>query len=451
MDRQYIPRTVDGTLQDYLELRGAVLVEGPKWCGKTRTAEQFSRSAFYIRNAARANAVRNAVEAGSRFYLDGESPHLIDEWQNVPEIWDEIKFEVDHNPDRRYILTGSAVPPRGSVLHSGAGRINTVKMGTMSLFESGESNGQVSLRGLFDGDRVSANSELDLDATVHAIVRGGWPVAVMDDGPRSYVHAQSYVANIVEHDMSRMFEGILYEDESDPEEESIHVRGSGPGPSETGDGRRSGVIREVTGRAMRSIAKNLATSASVAAILRDVNAEKAIVSAPTFNKYLSFMNRMFITENLGGWNPHIRSSTALVTKPKWHFCDPSIAAAVLGVSETRLKEDPNALGYYFESMCLRDIRSYLQPLDGQVYYIGNVKGYEVDFIVELRDGRWGAFEVRLGSTEHEKAASNLLKLREMVDTSEVGDPSFLAVLTGTPYGMTRKDGVHIVPVGSLAP
>lgn len=432
MPDDYIPRVVDASVQRALSMRGALLIKGPKWSGKTRTAERFCGSALYIDQVHIRDAVRNAMSVGSDAPLNGESPRLIDEWQSVPEVLDRVRHIVDHHPDRRFILTGSSTPPEDMTLHAGTGRMGQIVLRTMSLFESGESNGQVSLAGLFAGDRVDACSDAGFDRLVHAIVRGGWPAAVIDDGPESREYARRYLRTLIEEDMPRTY---LRLDDGD----------------RAGSGLSRERVKDVTRRAIQSISRNLGTPASVSRILSEINGEDGRLSPLTFGNYLEMLKGMYVLENLEAWNPHIRSGIRLRTKPKWHLTDPSIAAAALGIDESELMMDPNALGFFFESMCLRDLRVYAGPLGGRVGFFTTSNDFEIDLVVELDDGRWGAFEVKTGSMGHDRAARNLLKLADKVDTSITGEPSFLAVLTGTGIGYTREDGVHIVPIGCLGP
>ena len=429
-----MPRLVDKVISSKLESMGAVLIEGPKWCGKTRSAREASNSALYIRGSTSAGRIKGLIDLESTVFLEGDPPMLIDEWQNVPEIWDVVRFEVDERGEPgQFILTGSAVPPADATMHSGVGRFAVVRMRTMSLFESGESNGSVSLSGLFGGEGVNARSNLTLEALVHAGVRGGWPGVIGGDSS-SARPAEDYLRILVSEDMSR----FLYR--------SI-VNGSGE-PSE-GPQAYNQRVHDIAFRTVQSISRNLATAASAKSICRDVNARENLVSEPTLAKYLGALDRLFVTENLEAWNPHVRSRTRLRKARKWHFTDPSLAAAALGAGEADLLRDYNALGFFFESMCLRDLRAYLDPVGGRVSYLANNNGYEVDFILELPDGRWAGVEAKLGDSEFDRAAENLLKLGEFVDTGRLGEPAFLAILTAMPYGYTRPDGVHVVPLGCL--
>lgn len=341
-----------------------------------------------------------------------------------------MKFAVDHDADRRFVLTGSSTPLDEPALHPGTGRFSSMVMRTMSLYESGESTGSVSLKGLFDGESVDSCTDLGYDGLVRVLSRGGWPAAVaMDDEPG--LVAEDYLESLVEYDMPRMF-GL------DPDDGARAQK-------------RLETVRTVTERAIQSIARNTAMPTPGSTIMADVNARSELVTAPTFSKYVENLARMYVIENLDAWNPHMRSRVRLRTRAKWHLCDPSLAVAAMGSGSGRLARDVETMGLLFESLCLRDIRVYAQPLRGATYYLADHGGYEVDIIVELRDGRWGAFEVKLGTSEFEKAATNLMALREKVDLSKVGEPLFLAILTGSQFGYTRPDGILVVPVGCLGP
>lgn len=441
----YLPRIVDNKIENRLKHRGAILLEGPKWCGKTTTARKFCKSEFVISNKSVADNVREAISAGSNAVLDGEMPRLIDEWQTVPEIWDEVRNAVDKDPECRFILTGSTTPVDGSTLHSGAGRTSSVRMRAMSLSESGESDRSISLESMFSGESVDSCCDATLDDLIHMTVRGGWPSAVMDDDGGPTDVPSDYLYALIEKDMS----GEMQDDQGSDGYDPIHAPNRRMQQSATKPGKRDSTTRMVLDRTMKSIARNLGTSAAASRIFEEVNGEQKLVSEKTFTKHLSSLESLFVLENLPAWNPHIRSSTQLLKKPKWHFTDPSLAAAALGIGESRLSHDLNAYGFYFESLCLRDLRIYSLALDGTVYYLTSKAGYEVDFIIELRDGRWGAVEVKLGTNEYDKAARNLLRIPEKIDTAKMGDPSFMAIVTGANLGYTREDGVHIVPIASL--
>lgn len=441
MEEGYLDRIVDAELEKRLKLSGAVHIKGPKWCGKTYTGTKFSKSVLEVTPPVRRMIVAS-LDTNSTSFLNGETPRLIDEWQEVPEIWDMVRFEVDHrHKPGQFILAGSTVPPSDSMSHSGVGRISTLRMRTMSLLESKESNGLVSLKGLFDGDKVDAMSELNFDSIVHAVVRGGWPEAVASEpleDPGYY--ARDYYDTVVKEDMSR----FLYK--------RVKARNESENGTESEDGREyDATVSKIFDRLLKSLSRNIGTTATQASILAEVNSDRYSISENTLKKYLVALEKMFITENLEAWNTHLRSKTRLTKSSKWFFVDPSVAAAALGYGEDQLKMDLNAFGFYFESMCLRDVRVYAEQNSGEVFYFQNTNGYEVDFIVELRDGRWGAFEVKLGMGEFDKAAENLLKLRDVIDTKKKGEPAFLAILTGVPIGYTRADGIHVVPIGCLGP
>lgn len=430
----YQPRIVDEILRYKLDTTGAVLIEGPKWCGKSRTAKEVSKSKLVISGNVAVNRIRGLINLESNVFLDGEPPMLIDEWQNVPEIWDTIRVELDERDcPGQFILTGSSAPVKGNIIHSGAGRFATLYMRTMSLFESRESTGTISLKGLFDGNMVDSIAVLSIDGIARAIIRGGWPSAVCHERSGKVSNlAEDYLNLIIRNDVSNYLRQSLVYDSED----------------ERFDGTDD-TVSEIMQRTLSSIARNVATSASISSIERDVNSRGRIISSPTLAKYIGALKRLFIIENLEAWSPHIRSSTRLSQVPKWHFTDPSLGAAALGISESDLLKDLNTFGFFFESLCLRDLRIYAESLKGQVRYIRNNNGYEVDFIITLRDGRWAGVEVKLGDDEFDKAARNLLKLNEFVDVEKMGKPSFLAILTGTKYGYRRSDGVFVVPIGCL--
>ncbi|MDR3206462.1 MAG: DUF4143 domain-containing protein [Candidatus Methanoplasma sp.] len=419
MPDEYIKRIIDSYIKEYLDLMGALSIEGPKWCGKTRTSEEFAGSILCIDNKDQIDSLKLAARSGVRAFLEGDTPRLIDEWQEVPEIWDAVRFEVDRRRKKgQFILTGSSAPPEGSVMHSGAGRIARVTMRPMSLFESGESNGQVSLEGLFDSDRtIDGYSELKVDALAYAITRGGWPESVGEPRDRAPKIATQYIKALINSDFSR-FDLVKW----DP---------------------------NIVKRVIESISRNISTSASREAIRRDVNGAKGTVAESTIAAYINTMEKVFLLDNLPAWNPHMRSRTRLMRTPKWHFADPSIAAASLRASADALLADYKSFGLLFESMCIRDLRVYADPLDGRISYFRDNNGNEVDAIVELPGGKWGAVEIKLGGDRIDEGAKNLLKLERNIDTEYMKQPSFLMVLTADRYAYRRPDGVLVVPVGCL--
>ncbi len=416
----YMERIIDGELKEHLEIMGAVLIEGPKWCGKTRTSKEFAKSLLSITNKNQIESLNLLLENGSFDFLDGTPPMLVDEWQLVPGIWDAVRTVVDDRGERgQFILTGSWMPPKNSEpLHSGAGRIGRLTMRTMSLFESKESNGAVSLKKLFDPDyKVSGHSQLSVMDLATAIARGGWPESIKRDGERSAQMVNQYLNAVINSDIS-----------------------------EVGEGRKDPVLIR---RIIESISRNISTYASLETIRKDVAGKSETLSANTLKGYLEAMQRIFLIENLPAWNPHFRSKTRLITSSKWHFTDPSIAMAALRASPSALLKDYRTFGLLFESLCVRDLRVYLQPLEGTVSHFRDVNGNEVDLIVELPGKEWGAIEVKLGGKDIDEGAANLIRLKNHIDEERMRSPSFLMVLTGGQYAIKRPDGVYVVPIGCL--
>jgi len=419
MEDRYIDRIIDKDVKDYLEFMGAILIEGPKWCGKTRTSEEFAKSKLTIANQDMIDRLTMMVNSGALDFLGMEPPMLIDEWQHVPGIWDAVRFEVDHRRGKhgQFILTGSSVPPDKSRLHSGAGRIATLTMRTMSLFESGESNGQVSLSGLFNNDNVGGVSKLTIKDLAAAIERGGWPESLKQSEKNRTRVITQYLKQTINSDMSRV-DNVR----RDPE-----------------------TIR----RMIESVARNISTCANMETIRKEAARESDTLSVNTFKEYLGAMHRIFLIENVPAWNPHLRSRTRLVASSKWHFTDPSIALSALRASSDALLNDFKTFGYFFESLCVRDLRIYSQPLDGTVSHFRDSNGCEVDLIVELPGGDWGAVEVKMGGKLVEEGAKNLIKFKDKIDTDMMKPPSFLMVLTAGQFAVKRPDGVIEVPIGCL--
>lgn len=421
MNEKYLSRIADRVLKERLESSGAVLIEGPKWCGKTRTATEMSKSQLFMQDPDKSVSYLKAADTKPSLLLKGDTPRLLDEWQTAPVLWDAVRFTVDKRGEYgQFILTGSAVPQDNAVMHTGTGRISRMMMRPMSLFESGESNGSVSLTKLFDGETdIDAFSDLSIEQIAFAIVRGGWPASMGDTPKSAFRHAIDYVEAIINADVSRV-DGI--------EKNPARVRAL-----------------------MRSLSRNISTLATVKTIHDDIaggDTDKS-VSEKTVSQYLNALNRIFVTENLPAWNPALRSKTAIRTSPKRQFVDPSIAAAVMRITPERLLDDFNYFGFLFEALCERDLRVYAEAIDGEVFHYRDGSGLETDAVIALNDGRWAAIEIRLGSKETEEAARHLIELKNKVNTEKMQEPSFLMILTGAELAYRRADGVYVVPVGCL--
>lgn len=420
MEKKYLERIADKVLRTSLEASGAVLIEGPKWCGKTRTAEEMAASTLYLQDPDHTESYLKAASVKPSLLLKGATPRLIDEWQMAPVLWDAVRFAVDRRrKNGQFILTGSAVPRDNAVQHSGTGRISRMLMRPMSLFESLESNGTISLGSIFDGNTDGEGmSELSVEKLAFALARGGWPASVMElKSSIALRRVYDYVEAVISVDI-QIADGV--------EKSPARVRAL-----------------------MRSLARNTSTQANFATIRDDIAGDESTISEKTIASYINVLRRIFVIEDLPAWSPAMRSRTPLRTTPKRHFVDPSIAAAVLRASPEKLLTDFNTFGLLFESLCVRDLRVYAQPLDGDVFHYRDKSGLEVDTIVHLKDGRWGAIEIKMGAGEIETAAENLMKLKEKVDLDKMKEPSFLMVLTATELGYRRDDGVYVVPIGCL--
>ncbi|MDO4344358.1 MAG: DUF4143 domain-containing protein [Eubacteriales bacterium] len=421
MENKYLKRIADRVLQERLASSGAVLIEGPKWCGKTRTALENSKSHLFMQDPDKAGSYLKAADTKPSLLLRGDTPRLLDEWQTAPVLWDAVRFMVDERgKPGQFILTGSAVPKDNAVQHTGTGRISRLMMRPMSLYESMESNGSVSLKALFDGETEIDNfSTLTIEQIAFAIVRGGWPASIGQTEKIALRHAIDYVEAVINADVSRV-DGI--------EKNPVRVRAL-----------------------LRSLSRNISTLATIRTIHDDIAMGDADenISEKTISQYLNALDRIFVTENLPAWNPALRSKTAIRTSPKRQFVDPSIAAAVMRLTSSRLLEDFNYFGFLFESLCDRDLRIYAEAIDGQIFHYRDASGLEADAVIALNDGRWAAVEVKLGSKEIEDAAVHLLKLKDKVNTEKMREPSFLMILTGTEIAYRREDGVYVVPLGCL--
>lgn len=426
VNQGYIKRICDDELAFQLECAGAVVVQGPKWCGKTRTSEEMARSVIKLQDPLKQNEYHQIAQTMPSLLLEGAAPRLVDEWQDEPGLWNLVRATVDKRGGAgHFILTGSAVPrderddenepPR----HSGTGRFAWLRMRPMSLFESGESNGEVSLGALFDGlDNISSTSKVSIPDFAHLVCRGGWPEAVLSKSPRvAYQKSINYVEAVMNEDVHRV-DGVE---------------------------RNPALVRLV----LRSLARNITTLTTTQTILGDIKNHMPTTSIKTLDSYLNALRRIFVIEDEPAWMPSIRSKAAIRTSHKRQLADPSIATAVLGIKPEKLMKDFNLFGFLFESLCVRDMRVYAQANDGDVYHYRDAAGQEIDMIISLRDGRWGAIEVKLGGGQIDEAAANLLVFKEKINKESMGTPSFLMVLTGTEFAYRRTDGVFVVPIGCM--
>ncbi len=421
----YKPRIVDATLKNKLKGMGAVLIEGPKWCGKTTTAEQHSESVIYMDAPASRLANIEAAEIDPNIILNGKNPRLIDEWQIAPQLWDAVRFTVDHRgEDGLFILTGSAVPPldddEKKRMHTGIGRIARIKMRPMSLWESEESTGEISLRALFDGVKQSAANDCTLDHIAYLTCRGGWPRAISQEPQIALERASDYFEAVINSDINRTDSAL-----KNPDKAAL---------------------------LMRSYARLLGSQAPLSAICTDMSStDNSSNDSRTIQSYVNALKLIFVIEDMPAWNPNLRSKTAIRTSDTRYFVDPSIAVAALGIGPDDLLADLKTFGFLFENLCIRDLRIYAEPLYGNVYHFRDAKGLECDAVIHLRNGKYGLVEIKLGGDKLiEEGAANLLRLRDKINTDHMSQPSFMMVLTAVgKYAFQRKDGVYVVPITCL--
>lgn len=422
--KQYRPRIADKMLSRRLMGVGAVLIQGPKWCGKTTTAEQQAKSVVYMDDPEYMDQNIELASLSPKKLLAGATPRLIDEWQLAPQLWDAARFEVDHRDEEgQFIFTGSAVPAdTDKIHHSGTGRFAWLTMRTMSLYESGESTGEVSLNDLFikpDVDVFGTNN-LNIDSIAWLICRGGWPRATTINKEVALDMAYRYYEAVVNNDVSRV------------------------------DNVRRDAER--TKRILRSIARNQCAQISVNTICADIESNDTVsANRLTITSYLDALKKIFVLEDSLAWNPNLRSKTAIRSSETRYFSDPSIGVAALGIGPNDLINDLSTMGLFFESMCVRDLRVYADALEGTIYHYRDSKGLECDAVLHLRNGSYGLIEIKLGGEKNiEEGAKNLKLLASKIDTTKMKAPSFLMILTGTTkYAIRRKDGVYVVPIGCL--
>jgi uncharacterized protein len=415
----YRRRIVDALLRERLASSGAVLVEGPKACGKTSSAERVAGSSVHLDVD---EGALSALAVDPILVLSGASPRLIDEWQlDATRVWNQVRREVDRRgAPGQFILTGSAVPPDDQHRHTGAGRFARLVMRPMSLTESGESNGSVSLAALFAGQRTSAvATQLGAAQITELLVRGGWPLNLDRSAAEALRNNKDYLRTIAEVDISRVDAG-----RRDPD----RVR-----------------------RMIEALARNVAMEQKVSRLASEVGGPEGPLARTTAYEILGGLRRLMVIEEQPAWATHLRSRAVLRTAQRTHFVDPSLAAAALNAGPKRLLADLNFLGLLFESLVVRDCRIYADPLDAHVSHYRDSDGLEVDIVIQRNDGAWGAFEVKLGDSAIDEAARNLLSFAEKVDQSTSGPPSFLGIVTTGEYAFVRPDGVQVIPIGALGP
>ena len=421
--KNYKKRIADDILKRKLEGKGAVLIEGPKWCGKTTTAEQIAASILYMDDPEKKEQNIAMSDLNPKRLLKGETPRLIDEWQLAPKLWDTIRFEVDHRGELgQFILTCSAVPAdTKEITNSGTGRFTWLTMRPMSLYESGESTGEVSIKSLFDGiTGIDGNSELDIDRLSFLVCRGGWPQAVDMSDEIALDQAVDYYDAVVHSDINRA-DNV----QKNPE----RVR-----------------------RLMRSYARNQGSQVPNTVLAQDIAAnDETPISEETVASYLNALRKIFVIEDMPAWNPNLRSKTAIRSSDTRYYIDPSIAAAALGIGPIDLMNDLKTFGFLFETLCIRDLRVFADSLGGNVYHYRDKDGQECDAVIHLRNGKYGLIEIKLGGDKLiEEGAKSLKTMAAKIDTAKMNCPSFLMVLTGTgDYAYRRQDGVYVVPIGCL--
>ena len=421
--KDYKKRIADRILKNKLEGKGAILIEGPKWCGKTTTAEQLASSVLYMDDPQRKNQNIMMSEINPGRLLQGSTPRLIDEWQLAPKLWDAIRFEVDHRKELgQFILTGSAVPPdTQEITHSGTGRFSWFTMRPMSVYESGESTGEVSLRELFNSpETIDGESDVDIEKLAFMVCRGGWPQSLELKYNVALQQAFDYYDAVVNWDINRA------------------------------DGVRKN--KETVKRLMRSYARNQGSQVSISTIRQDIIVnDESDISEDTVSAYLNALRKIFVIEDMPAWNPNLRSKTVIRTSDTRYFIDPSIATASLGIGPQDLINDLKTFGLMFETLCVRDLRVYAEALDGNVYHYRDKENLECDAVVHLRNGTYGLIEIKLGGNKLiEEGAANLKTLNSKLDTEKMKSPSFLMILVGTgDFAYRRDDGIYVVPVGCL--
>lgn len=417
--KKYIERIIDKKTKDYLEIFGAILIAGPKACGKTTTAENHSKSVLKMQDPDERDNNMSLAKIRPSLLLEGENPRLIDEWQMAPEIWDAVRHEVDkRNEEGLFILTGSTSIDKSKIMHSGIGRIARIDMKPLSLFESGQSTGEVSINSLFEGKTdISCVSEIDIEDIASLAIKGGWPKNIFKSTSVAMKFANEYCKLIAESEINTV-DGVKRD-------------------------RNKAMI------VLRSLARNTGTMATLKTILEDVNAHYPDFSRNTLSEYIDALKNLYIVDDVESWSPKLRSKTEIRKSSKRYFVDPSLAASLVDASPEKLLRDIKTFGFIFESLVVRDLKIYADSIDGKVFHYRDRSGLEVDAVLYRDNGQYGLVEIKLGQNEIEKAAISLRKLRDKTDTEKLGEPSFLMIVTGTKYAYRREDGVLVVPVGCL--
>ena len=428
MNARYLSRVIDKEIESYLEAFGAILISGPKWCGKTTSASMKSKSILKLQDPDKSQGFLLTAQTKPSLLLEGEKPRLIDEWQMAPVLWDAVRTSVDETGlEGQYILTGSTAIDESKIMHTGTGRIARLKMYTMSLFESLESNGTISLSNLFNNKNANIDgckSDLTIEELIFATCRGGWPSSLNKKTESAkLLVAKSYVENIFYSDIS------------------------------TVDGKQRDPLKVQS--LLRSYARNIGTITSNKTIIDDVNSN-ANLSESAYYEYINALNKLFVIEDIPAWNPSIRSKTSIRSTNKRMFIDPSIAVAALGLSPQLLSQDFETFGFLFENLCVRDLKIYASSLGGRITYYRDRMNLEVDAVLNLADGRYALIEFKLGSKQIETAAKNLLHVVQLIqsanesrDTHKIKEPDLLIIITGGEMAYTRADGVKVIPVGCL--
>lgn len=422
MDKEkYIPRIIDAAVERYLATMGAVCIEGPKWCGKTWTSSYHSNSEFLVGNPDNNFQNRALAEMSPALVLEGETPRLIDEWQEVPPLWDAVRYTVDQRSQKgQFILTGSATPKRKGVLHSGAGRIGKLRMRPMSLYESGDSSGKVSLQEICEGKLTPAiTGEVDLRTLARLTVRGGWPGNLEIEDADISLLPNEYLNAVIDDDVNRV-------DETRRDSRKVRLL-------------------------LRSLARNESTTATNRTLKNDIKEiDDEDIDVETVATYLDIFNRLFLTDNQQPFSAKLRSSVRVKQAEKRHFCDPSLACALLRATPEKLIGDLETFGFLFEALCERDLKIYAESFGAQLYHYQDYAGNEIDAVIELPDGNWCGIEIKLGANKIEEAAANLLHIRSEIDKDSGKVPSALIVLCGlSNAAYQRPDGVYVVPLTAL--